>query len=53
MIEEYIKGLIAYYFDPDEDTLNTIVGQIVYHSRLELENSVFKAIERSFNGTPQ
>lgn len=53
MIEEYIKGLIDYHFEPDEDTLNSVVGQIVYHIRLELENSVFKAIERSFNGTPQ
>jgi hypothetical protein len=53
MIEEYIKGIVDYYFDPDEDTLNEVVGKIVYHIRLELENSVFKAIERSFNGTPQ
>lgn len=53
MIEQYVRGIIAYHFDPDEDTLNAVVGQIVYHARLELENMVFKAIEESFNGTPQ
>jgi hypothetical protein len=53
MIEQYIKGIIDYHFEPDEDTLNAVVGQIVYHIRLELENGVFKAIEYAFSGTPQ